>query len=167
MTADDFLLEIMKEENTHARHTETQRLEVTKFLLTGVGILIAFMGTLKFSIYCLPFGFLIIALGYIGKTINETYVRRFDDHRTRARACRAQIDKLTAPPNLTMPIIRANPMTKTNSARVRTFWGRINNGVMVIGASCVLCNLLNILAKAQADGTCLSFAAKILKQLSN
>jgi len=88
MTADSFLLELYKEEQTHARHTETQRLEVTKFLLVGVGVLLGFMGTLKFSIYCLPFGVVITLLGLIGVRITATYVDRFDDHRKRARALR-------------------------------------------------------------------------------
>jgi C4-dicarboxylate transporter len=166
MDAETLLLEVMKEENTHARHTESQRLEVTKFLLTGVGILIAFMGTLKFSIYCLPFGFLIVALGYIGKTINHTYVTRFDDHRTRARACRAQMDALAVPANLTIPLIRANPMTKTNSARVRTFWSQINNGVIIIGLICILCNAVSVIIKAANGNPCIPFETRILNQLA-
>jgi len=122
MTTDQFLLELYKEEQTYSRHTEVQRLEVTKFILVAVGVLIGFMGTLKFSIYCLPFGMLIIGLGFIGLTVTSTYVKRFDDHRNRARAFRSAIDNLVTPTGKAESVLNANRMDKTD--RLRFFWER-------------------------------------------
>ncbi len=164
MTADQFLIELYKEEQTHARHTEVQRLEVTKFILVAVGVLVGFMATLKFSIYCLPFGALILALGFIGRTVTSTLVQRFDDHRTRARAFRHQIDQLVTPPGKAESVLSSNRLDKTE--RLRSFWERINRGVIVLGAICLFCNLLAIWARVNADHHPTSFIEKILNQLS-
>jgi hypothetical protein len=164
MTADQFLIELYKEEQTHARHTEVQRLEVTKFILVAVGVLIGFMATLKFSIYCLPFGALILALGFIGRTVTSTLVQRFDDHRKRARAFRDEVDQLVTPPGKAAPVLSSNRLHKTD--RLRSFWERINRGVIVLGAICLLCNLLAIWARANADHRATSCIEKLLNQLS-
>jgi TM2 domain-containing membrane protein YozV len=165
MTTDSFLLELYKEEQTHARHTETQRLEVTKFLLTGVGVLLGFMGALKFSIYCLPFGVDIILLGLIGVAITATYVDRFDDHRKRARALRAEIDQMVTPPGFAKSVFAVNKIRKAE--RVRDFWTRINYGVVILGVICLVCNILVVAARMRPDtvspkGT----FEKVLHQLS-
>jgi hypothetical protein len=164
ITADQFLLELYKEEQTHARHTEVQRLEVTKFILVAVGVLIGFMGTLKFSIYCLPFGALIIGLGFIGLTVTSTYVQRFDDHRKRARAFRSEIDKLVTPADKAESVLSANRMDKTD--RLRSFWEKINRGVIALGAICLLCNLLAVWTRVNADHSPASSFQKLLSQLS-
>jgi hypothetical protein len=166
MTADTFLLELFKEEQTHARHTEVQRLEVTKFILAVVGGLIAFMGALKFSIYCLPFGIVIMALGYAGIAVTTVYVQRFDDHRTRAREFRAAIDLMTTPPLQAAPVLEANPMVKHGRGRLRGFWLRINQGVILLGMICLICNLFAIWARTKADPAPISIPEKIIHQLS-
>lgn len=166
MTADQFLLELYKEEQTHARHTETQRLEVTKFLLLIVGALVGFMGTLKFSIYCLPFGILIVSLGFIGRTVTSTYIKRFDDHRTRARAFRTRIDEMVTPAGIARPILKEHPMTKPNNDRVRTFWIKINNGVIVLGFVCLLCNLSAVMVRARANTSGRSMGTRIIEELA-
>lgn len=163
MTAEQFLLELYKEEQTHARHTETQRLEVTKFILVVVGVLVGFMGTLRFSIYCLPFGILIIALGFIGLTVTSTYVQRFDDHRKRARAFRSEIDKMVTPAGKAEEVLSLHRIDKNE--RLRTFWERINRGVITLGAICLLCNLLAVWARVNADDSPASYVQKIFHQL--
>jgi hypothetical protein len=163
MTTDSFLLELFKEEHTHARHTETQRLEVTKFLLVGAGVLFGFMGTLKFSIYCLPFGVVIILLGLTGVAITSTYVDRFDDHRGRARALRMAIDCTVSPSGLAKKIYDENRIRK--KPRVRDFWIRINYGVVIMGAICLVCNVLAVAARMQTDSCSHTFKERIMHQL--
>jgi TM2 domain-containing membrane protein YozV len=164
MTTDSFLLELFKEEHTHARHTETQRLEVTKFLLVGGGVLFGFMGTLKFSIYCLPFGVVIILLGLTGVAITSTYVDRFDDHRGRARALRVAIDGMVSPSGLAKKIYADNQIRKTE--RVRDFWIKINYGVVILGAICLLCNVLAVAARMQTNSGSHTCTERIMHQLS-
>jgi hypothetical protein len=163
ITADQFLLELYKEEQTHARHTEVQRLEVTKFILVAVGVLIGFMATLKLSIYCLPFEVLILALGFIGLTVTSTYVTRFDDNRKRARAFRSEIDQFVVPAGKAELVLSGNRLDKTE--RLRSFWERINRGVIVLGAICLLCNLLAVGARINVDHHPISFRDKIINQL--
>ena len=165
VTTDNFLLELFKEEQTHARHTETQRLEVTKFLLVAVGALLGLMGTLKFSIYCLPFGAVIMLLGLIGLTITSTYVDRFDDHRQRARAFRHEIDQMVSPPGVARRVLDHHKIRKEE--RVRAFWTKINFGVVTLGALCVACNLLAVAARVRADPSAqATYVEKIVHQLS-
>jgi len=122
------------------------------------------MGTLKLSIYCLPFGVLIIGLGFIGLTATTIYVQRFDDHRNRARAFRGEIDKLVTPTGKAESILDANRMDKTD--RLRSFWEKINRGVIALGAICLLCNLLAIWERMNIEPSSASFVQKILDQLS-
>ena len=166
MTTDSFLLELYKEEQTHARHTETQRLEVTKFLLVGVGVLLGFMGTLKFSIYYLPFGVVIILLGWIGVAITARYVDRFDDHRQRARALRKKIDQMVSPSGCAKNVLDANKIRKEE--RIRDFWTRINYGVAVLGTVCLICNILAVAARMRTETTSQrsTFVEKVVNQLS-
>jgi hypothetical protein len=164
MNAEEFLLELYKEEQTHARHTEVQRLEVTKFILVAVGVLVGFMATLKFSIYCLPFGLLTIALGFIGLKVTATYVQRFDDHRSRARAFRSEIDQIVVPAHKAHQILKDHVLDKTD--RLRTFWQALNKGVIVLGAICLVCNLLAVAARVYRDSSAMSTVQKILNQLS-
>jgi fatty acid desaturase len=163
MNADQFLVELYKEEQTHARHTEVQRLEVTKFILVAVGVLIGLMASLKFSIYCIPFGVLIVALGFIGNTVTSTFVKRFDDHRNRARAFRREIDKLVSPAGKAELVLGENRMDKTD--RLRSFWERINRGIMLVGAVCLLCNLLAVWTRVLTDNTSHAYFERILHQL--
>jgi hypothetical protein len=165
MDSEQFLLEIYKEENAHARHTEVQRLEVTKFLLVLAGAFVALMGALKFSIYCLPFGVLIIFLGMIGAKITDTYVTRFDDHRRRARAMRAQIDSMTKPPNVAMPIVIAHPISTPPNSRVRSFWTQISYSMMALGIVCVACNLCAVYARAAGGPLGTPLRHRIAQQL--
>jgi hypothetical protein len=164
VTADEFLLELYKEEQTHARHTEVQRLEVTKFILVAVGVLVGFMATLKFSIYCLPFGLLTVALGFIGLKVTSTYVQRFDDHRNRARAFRSEIDEMVLPAHRAHQILKDHVLDKSD--RLRMFWQKLNKGVIVLGIVCLLCNLLAIAARGYRDPAAVSAIQKILNQLS-
>ena len=162
-----FLVELYKEENTHARHTETQRLEVNKFLLGLASAFVAFMGALKFSIFCLPFGLAIAAVGIMGLSITRTYVQRFDDHRKRARSFRAAIDNQTTPAGLAKTIIDDHPMVKDKGARLRTFWGAINLAIVVLGVVCFLCNLLAIAARVDAEDHNKSIPQRLAHQLSD
>ena len=114
ITSDQFFLEMFKEEHTHARHTETQRLEVTKFILGAVGVLLALMGALKFSIYSLPFGVVIILLGIVGVMVTATYIKRFDVRRSRARAFRREIDLLLAPPGTEEKVLSTRKIGMTH-----------------------------------------------------
>lgn len=164
MTTDEFLLELFKEEQTHARHTETQRLEVTKFILVTAGVLVAFMGSLKFSVYCLPFGPLIMLLGVVGLAVTSTYVERFDAHRARARAFRAKIDEMLNPTGYAKDILKDHPVVKEE--RVRSFWEKINHGVIALGAVCLFCNLIAIWARATTDPSPMTNVQKIFRQLS-
>jgi hypothetical protein len=164
MTADQFLLELYKEEQTHARHTEVQRLEVTKFILVAVGVLVGLMGTLKFSIYCLPFGIQIIGLGIVGLRVTSTYVQRFDDHRQRARAFRTEIDGMVSPRGMAETVLSANRLDKTD--RLRTFWERTSQGVIALGIACLLCNAFAVWARVIADHTAASFTRKVFNQLA-
>ena len=166
MTTEDFLLELYKEEQTHARHTETQRLEVTKFILVAVGVLLGFMGTLKFSIYCLPFGVDIILLGLVGIAATSTYVSRFDDHRDRARAFRSEIDERVDPPGRAQQVLHKHPIGKLKEGRVRTFWRNINYGITVLGAICLLCNLIAVAARVKSDLRPDTVTQKLSRQLS-
>ena len=166
METASFLLELYKEENTHARHTETQRLEVNKFLLGLASAFVAFMGALKFSIFCLPFGVAIVAIGLIGMSITKTYVQRFDDHRKRARAFRAAIDNQTTPAGTAKSIIDNHPMVKEEGVRVRAFWERINLAIMLLGVVCLVCNLLAVAARVNSDDHSKSIQERLAHQLS-
>jgi C4-dicarboxylate transporter len=166
MESSSFLLELYKEENTHARHTETQRLEVNKFLLGLASAFVAFMGALKFSIFCLPFGLAIIAIGFVGLAITKTYIQRFDDHRERARALRTEIDSETAPKNVAKPIIDNHPMVKQQGTRVRSFWEMINFAVMILGVGCFLCNVPAVTARVNAEDHRKSIPECLAHQLS-
>ena len=152
MNPEQILLELYKEQTAHGRHTETQRLEVTKFILVAVAALLGVIGTMKFSIHCIPLSLAIIYLGTFGRRMTEIYVERFDGHMERARAFRIEIDKLV-PQARIQAIISANKVVK--SERLRDFWIRIHRALIVLGMACLLWNFLAVGARwAKQSGDC-------------
>ena len=135
-----------------------------KFILVAVGVLLGLMGALKFSIYCMPCGPVVILLGVVGLALTSTYVERFDDHRKRARAFRAQIDQMLTPPGQAELILDQHPIAK--EARVPTFWTKIYCGVIVLGIVCLLCNLIALWGRMSADTSTTTKVQTIIKQLS-
>jgi hypothetical protein len=147
MTSDQFLLELYKEEQAQSRHAETQRLEVTKFILVAVGVLVGVMATLRFSLYCVPIGIAVMLLGHLGRSVVKIYVSRFDDHRKRARAFRSAIDNMISPARTAQPILDQHPVDK--SERVRDFWLNVNSGVFWLGLVLLVLNVSAVGARAR------------------
>ncbi len=123
------LVEIFKEENTHARHTETQRLEVTKFILVAGAALFGAMATLQFDrAKCRPLAYALIFLGFTALMLTIVYGMRFDDHRTRARAMRDALATsiLSKESKDILP-----PIDKSLS--VRAFWLALDVAIILFG----------------------------------
>jgi hypothetical protein len=142
--AQQLLLETYKDQIAQGRHLETQRLEVTKFILVAVAALLGLAGSLKFSIHCLPICLAIIYLGIFGKQLTKTYVERFDGHMGRARALRNNLDTTVAS-GLIQTIYDSSQVVKTE--RIRSFWIKIHNGILVVGILALIWNLGTIVAR--------------------
>ena len=132
---EQWMIEAFKEEQTHARHTEMQRLEVTKFILGAVAALLGVMGAVTFSTYSIPLALGGIFLGWFGWRLTEVYVSRFDDHRNRARVLRAEIDSAVG--GKVREILAKHPIDKAQG-RVREFWNRLHMAIMIFGVLCLL-----------------------------
>jgi uncharacterized protein (DUF2126 family) len=132
---EQWMIEAFKEEQSHARHTETQRLEVTKFILAAIAALLGVMGALKFSVYAAPLAVAVIFLGRLGRRLTEVYVNRFDDHRDRARALRAEIDSAVG--GKVQQILHLHRIDKSQGS-VREFWNRLHTAVMIFGVLCLV-----------------------------
>jgi hypothetical protein len=164
---DQFLIEMHKEQVTHGRHTETQRLEVTKFILAAAAALVGVMGVLKFSIHCIPVAAGVIYLGWFGRQITNTFIERFDGHMRRARALRQAVDS-SAAKGAVQAIWDANPVVDRDpvarSRRVRSFWLRINNAIVCFGLICMAWNIGAVGARlSKQHGT---FCEKLVDQLA-
>jgi hypothetical protein len=146
MTLEEFMMEFYREENTHARHTEMQRLEVTKFLLAAAAALLGVMGALKFSIHCVPLALGMMYLGWFGQRMLEVHASRFDDHRKRARAARRFVDH-TVGQNELGKIIDKYPIDKS-VGRVRHFWESINRALIVFGFLCLCWILMTVVVRS-------------------
>ncbi len=92
-----------------------------------------------------------------------SFVKRFDDHRNRARAFRHAIDALVSPPGKAELVLFKNRMDKTD--RLRSFWGLINRGIIVVGAVCLFCNLLAVWTRTKTDHMAHDYTESILHQL--
>ena len=141
MNKDQFFMELYKEQTSQSRHIETQRQQVTQLILTVTTALLGVMAALKFSIYCLPLAAALIYLGGFGRRFTLTYVERFDGHMNRARALRKAIDQEVASGGA-QSIFDDNPVTR--KARLRDFWLRFHVAVQILGAICLILNLLAV-----------------------
>jgi hypothetical protein len=138
MTREDIFFEMYKEQITHVRHTEVQRLEVTKFLVGLAAALVGVMGALKFSIHCLPLCATLVYCGFLGRRLTGTYVHRLDGHTNRAREFRRLLDS-EASKGEVEKILSSNPVVR--SSRLRSFWLRVNTAIIILGVLCSCWNL--------------------------
>jgi hypothetical protein len=141
VTTDQFFLELYKEQTAHGRHTEMQRQQMTQLILTISTALLGVMAALKFSIHCLPLALAMIYLGSFGRRFTLAYVERFDGHMSRARALRKAVDQQVASGGA-QNIFDNNPVTK--STRLREFWLGLHRAIQILGAICVIVNLLAV-----------------------
>jgi hypothetical protein len=132
---EQLMLEVFKDEQSRARHSETQRLEVTKFILAAAAALLGVMGVLKFSIGSIPLAIATIYLGWFGRRFTKIYVSRFDDHTRRARGLRTALD--TAAGGKVQEILEENPIDQSVGS-VRDFWNQLHTALMIFGALCLL-----------------------------
>jgi hypothetical protein len=134
MSIESTALDLYKEQTVQGRHLESQRLEVTKFVLTAAAALLSVMGALKFSIHTAPLAAAMMLLGVLGRRVTKVLVERFDRHMKRARAFRALVDGQLG--NVIAPVVSSTPLVGPSGGgrqRIRDFWIDAHTVVIWIG----------------------------------
>jgi hypothetical protein len=144
----EFMVELYKEQIAQGRHTESQRLEVTKFLAAGVAALASVMGGLKFSVYTIPISVAIIYLGFFGRRFTAIYVNRFEIHMKRARAFRKEADDLLAD-GRAAPVLEENKFDA--DYLLSSPWATMHNAIIVFGFLLLFLSLAATVARMYSD----------------
>jgi hypothetical protein len=121
------LINFYNEQCTHGRHTESQRQGITTILAGAAAGLIGLMGTLKFSLYSLPFAILIILIGVFGWQFMQIYHYKWEELSTRRDSYRKEIES------------EANIAPVGGGAskgRLRKLWKATFLGIILFGITC-------------------------------
>ena len=141
-------LELYKEQCTHGRHTEAQRQLVATFLFTAAGALVAVMGTLHFSIHCLPIAILLFCLGVFGYHFVRIYEIKWTETSERRNDYRTKIQKI-------LPGTEPTGANATHGT-LRQFWRRAFIGVWIVGVVCflIVCCVVYTRSLGSSNGIC-------------
>jgi hypothetical protein len=100
---------------------------ITTILSAAAAGLIGLMGTLKFSLYSLPFAILAILIGAFGWQFMQIYEDKWAETEKRRNAYREEIQKLA---NI------ASTAGGSSSGRLRRLWKRTFVGIIILGSIC-------------------------------
>ena len=121
---------LYNEQCAHGRHTETQRSALTTILLSASGVLVALMGTLKFSIHCIPVAFALISTGLLGRRFVDIYEKKWIETGDRRNFYRDEMQRTGG----------FGPPKDSNSTKgqLRKLWRNAFSGVVIFGIACLV-----------------------------
>lgn len=122
---------LYNEQCAHGRHTETQRATLTTILLSAAGVLVGLIGTLKFSIHCIPVTFALISTGLLGRRFVEIYEQKWEETSDRRNFYRGEMETIG---RFGTPTVVPNSSKK----QLRRLWRHAFSGVVIFGIACLV-----------------------------
>lgn len=145
------LLEMYKEERTHARHHESMRSGVANYLLALTVAILGIIANLDFRFNTFPLAILLVLLGIYGLLISIKFYERYNFHTSRASDFRRRIDELCPKSKiLKMKTIgqkrHSKEFKKIKNMRLNYLWLFLYIFLIILGAGCLLAIVLGNLS---------------------
>ena len=144
----DVLISFYKERNTSARNSEAQRTNITNFVITISGALLALIGYIGFLIYTLPIAIIIVILGIYGAIMSAKLYERFQYHNSVAKSYERQINELCPRVDIKLLIRSARNEHKKRfprlyDMRLNKLWLFLHISIIILGIICIFIIVFN------------------------
>lgn len=144
----DVLISFYKERNTSSRNSEAQRTNITHFVITISGALLALIGYIGFLIYTLPIAIIIVMLGIYGAIMSAKLYERFQYHNSVAKSYERRINEL-CPRVDTKLLIRSvrkehkKRFPRLYNMRLNKLWLLLHISIISLGIICIFIIVFN------------------------